>query len=381
MITINLYQIKKRLNSTRVPTLPGTPVLGELKQDFTLTGMTVRFQFSSPDDVPAYNYAYIPTLSRYYFITDWYYTRGFWNAALAVDVLASNRDDILNSTQYVARSTSHFDSALIDTAYPATGAAQHDSKGLSPASFWGADASGNNGTIVLGVICSDSDSIGAVTYYAMSMATFSSFMATMLSSINWAGISTSEISTELQKALINPTQYIVSCTWYPFIPSSLTGLTIVTSVKLGWWSFSPSGTVYQITTPLQSVVSRTQEIEIPKHPRGVGRRSYLQLSPYSVYTLKFPPFGVFELDSTELFNRDFLRVNVETSLLTGDCTIKITAYAFGEEYNMRNAFFYYTARLGVPLTVGQIAGDVNNWKNALVAGTVSGVAEALGGAF
>ena len=120
---------------------------------------------------------------------------------------------------------------------------------------------------------------------------------------------------------------------------------------------------------------------IPKHPGALGRRDYLQLSPYSTYTLKFPPFGVFELDSAELFNRDILLVHVTTSLLTGDCTIKITAYAYGEEYNVRNAFFYYSAALGVDLAVGQIAGDIGNYKNALVAGGAAGIAELAGGVF
>ena len=186
MINILLYQFRKRHNSTKLPDTQSTEVLGELKQDFTLTGLSIRFQFSDPSDVPGYNYAYIPSLSRYYFITDWYYTRGFWNAALAVDVLASNRDDILSSTQYVARSTSNFDSALIDTSYPATGNAKHDTRGMSPSVMWGGDISTNTGTIVLGVICSDTDSIGAVTYYALSMATFSEFMHTMLSNKSYA---------------------------------------------------------------------------------------------------------------------------------------------------------------------------------------------------
>lgn len=381
MITINLYQFRKRHNSTKLPDTQPTAVSGELKQDFTLTGLSVRFQFSNPAEVPAYNYAYIPSLSRYYFVTDWFYTRGFWNALLAVDVLASNRDDILASTQYVARSKSNFDSSLIDTSYPARGNARHLTNWMVPRDMWGSDASGNNGTIVLGVICSDTDSIGAVTYYAMGQMTFAAFMHNMLSSINWAGISTQEISQELQKALINPTQYIVSCRWFPIQISSLSNLPLVLAINLGWWSFPTSGTVYQITTPLAGQIARIQELQIPKHPRAVGRRTFLQLSPYSTYTLKFPPFGVFELDSVELLDRDFLSIRVNANLLTGDCTIMITAYQWGETVDYSNAFFYYSAQLGVPLAIGQIAGDVSNFKNGIIGGAAVGGLELLGGTF
>ena len=107
---------------------------------------------------------------------------------------------------------------------------------------------------------------------------------------------------------------------------------------------------------------------------------YLELSPYSVYTLKFPPFGCFELDSTELFDRDYLILRVAANVLSGDCTITATAYKIGETPDVKNAFLYVTGSFGVPLVVGQIAGDIGNYKNALVAGGVAGVA-ALSEAF
>lgn len=376
MVNIRLYDFRKRLNSTAIPSDSGaTYEQGEIKSEFSLTGFSVKFAFSDPADVPGWNYAKVVELNRYYFITDWYYSGGFWSAQFAVDVLASNRADILASQQYVSRAFSDFDSALIDTAYPATGSAKHANSYLTPAQFWGADMSGNSGTIVLGVISADTSPIGAVSYYAMSMTTFGAFMAAMLSSINWAGISATEISENLQKALINPTQYIVSCRWYPLALSSFSTLPVVLGgIKLGWWTFSVTGTIYQLSTPGAGQIARQQELAIPKHPAAVGRRSYLQLSPYSTYMLKFPPFGCFELDSTELYDRDYLVIRVNANVLTGDCTLMCTAYSYGETVQPQNAFFYYTGQFGVPLVVGQIAGDIGNYKSALLAGGVAGVA-------
>lgn len=383
MVNIRLYSFRKRLNSTAIPPDFGTTEQGELKDTFTLTGLSVKFRFSDPAQVPVYNYAYIVELSRYYFITDWYYEAGFWLARLAVDVLASNRADILASSQYVARSTSNFDASLIDTAYPAIGSAQHMSAALTPEELWGGSIAGNlDGVVVLGVISSSTNPIGAISYYVLSMGAFAEFMTAMLSSINWAGISASEISENLQKALINPTQYIVSCRWYPLNSNSaeITALPVVIGgIKLGWWSFAVSSTVRQIISPGAGSIVRSQELRIPKNlyqaASGWGRRAFMQLSPYSTYMLKFPPFGCFELDSTELYERDFLVIRVDANILTGDCTIKLTAYKQGETIPQANsAFFYYSGQFGVPLVIGQIAGDIGNYKNALLAGGVAGIA-------
>ena len=227
MLDIKLFSFKKRLNSLKIPNpQDATTVQGELKDSFTLTGFSVKFAFDDPAQVPAYNYARIDALSRYYFITDWFYSGGFWSAQLAVDVLASNRAEILASEQYVSRAyavpvapAQYARPMLIDAAYPTVGEAYNDSTTLYQSNMWGNSV--NGGIIILGVVSSDTQSIGAVTYYGMETSAFSGFMHSMLSSISWAGISSTEISEQLQKALLNPTQYIVSCQWFPFSASDL----------------------------------------------------------------------------------------------------------------------------------------------------------------
>lgn len=383
---IELFAFEKRLNSTKIPDGTGTVFNGELKESFTLTGLSVTFDMQSPESVPLYNYAYIQAFSRYYFITDWSYTGGFWVASLAVDVLASNRLGIFASTQYVKRAyhtaVAIAKPVIIDDMYPTEGGAYTDSVTISQANFWGSGIT--SGIVVLGVVCSDTHSIGAVTYYAMEAPVFSAFMATMLNSISWANISANEISQELQKALINPTQYIVSCRWYPFTVYDISvgqGVIATNIIKLGWWSINISGVAYLIDDIQRSNIRRVSTVEIPKNRQAVlDHRDYLNFAPYTTYNLYFPPFGSFDLDTTILYGHSHLYITVETSLLTGDATftLDVADNDGGTIISSGVPFMRYNSSMGVPLAIGAIAGDVGNYKNALVAGGVAGLSTLAG---
>ena len=67
-----------------------------------------------PYNINEYNYVYIDTLDRYYWIKDWVRNNGLWYGYCAEDVLASFRSDILNTTQYVLRSSTTYDNSIID---------------------------------------------------------------------------------------------------------------------------------------------------------------------------------------------------------------------------------------------------------------------------
>lgn len=377
-ITVTLHSFDKRKNSTAQPTAAGRTYVGEIKHDFSLTGFSVKFDLGVAVAAPTYNYAHIESLRRYYFITDWTYSAGFWVASLAVDVLASWKTEIGNSSQYVLRAYSRYSPGIIDTSYPTTGQVVRMNDQISAAQFWGADVSANAGLVVMGVIGASASGTGAVTYYALSMPVFRAFMQSMLSSIDWAGISTSEISKELQKALINPTQYIVSCRWYPILASSFTNGTPTTTINLGWWSFTVAGARI-LSTVSSAWVARENSFTIPKHPQRTGRGEYLNLSPYSTYMLRVLPFGVFELDSTDLFDMDTVGVQIDTNLMTGDSVMRVAAKtATIPQYNYANAFLVVEGQIGVPLPIGQVSADVGNYQNALMAGAVAGASDILG---
>lgn len=388
MVNLELWAFDKRVNSTKLPTTgSGAAFIGELKEPFAVTELTVSLNLGAQLVAPIYNYARVEELHRYYFITDWAYTGGLWYAHLAVDVLGTYKDEIGSSRQYVTRSASDFDANLIDSAYITKPSNIYRLYSLvTPRDFYGADVYGTQGLVVLGVIGSSSGAVGAVTYYAMSFPVFSSFMYQMLGGISWAQISGSEISLELQKALINPTQYIVSCRWYPISAAWFAQGVQVSQIDLGWWSFHLTGTARLLPSVDNSLYEFYAEMEIPKHPQMTAEGcAYLQASPYSTYTLKMLPFGVFEIDSLELFNHSYLWVKVETNLLTGDAVLKVGAKDFTGMVPDQQAFLVTEGRIGVDLPIGQVRADLTNYKQALVLGVATGAAgiidNAVGGGF
>ena len=379
-MNIQLWSFDKKKNSTKIPPVTGASMTGELKTPFTLTGLEIKFNLGKQTYAPTYNYCYIPNLRRYYFITDWYYDGGLWIAVCAVDVLASFKTEIGNSRQYVERSYSNYNPSIIDTAYLMRGDdIERFNSFVTSTTFWGASAFGNNGTIVMGVVGSSSFSTGAVTYYAMSQATFGAFMNTMLSSISWAGISATEISTELQKALINPTQYIVSCRWYPIVFSGFTQGSAVNAINLGWWTFNLMGSARVLATISNAFIERVNEVTIPKNPWKTARTDYMDMAPYSTYYFKFLPFGVFEIDSTELYDKTYLGFKVSVDLMTGAAILRLAAASSLGGYNWDNAFLVTEGQIGVTIPIGQVSADIGKYKNALIAGTATAIADIIDG--
>lgn len=380
MVNCQLWAFDKKKNSTKLPTGAGTAFTGELKEGFAVTELEICFNFGAVVNAPVYNYVHINELRRYYFIMEWYYSGGLWYAVCAVDVLATYKTEIGNSTQYVTRAYSNYDPNILDSAYltKADNITRMNAT-LTPTDFWGASAWGNNGTVVIGVVGGDASAIGAVTYYALQMSVFGAFMQSMLSGISWAGISATEISEELQKALINPTQYIVSARWFPIVYSGFSGGSATTSIKLGWWTFSVSS-ARVLNTVSSAWVHRDNYMTIPHNPQALNPRTqYLDLAPYSTYMFKFLPFGIFEIDSTELYDKTYLNISVDANLMTGDAVLKLCASAATGGANFDNSFLVTEGQIGVTIPVGQIAADIGKYKNALIAGGSQALAQLIGG--
>lgn len=379
MVNCQLWAFDKKKNSTKLPTGTGTAFTGELKEGFAVTELEICFNFGAVVNAPVYNYVHVNELRRYYFIMEWYYSGGLWYAVCAVDVLATYRTEIGNSMQYVIRAYSNYNPNILDSAYltKADNIVRLNAT-LTPTDFWGADAWGNTGTVVIGVVGANASSIGAVTYYAMQMSTFGAFMQSMLSGISWANISATEISEELQKALINPTQYIVSARWFPILYSGFTGGYATTTINLGWWSFTVGG-ARVLSTVSSAWVQRTNYLTIPHNPQASSPRlAYLDLAPYSTYMFKFLPFGIFEIDSTELYDKTYLNIQVDANLMTGDAVLKLCASAATGGANFDNSFLVTEGQIGVTIPVGQIAADIGKYKNALIAGGSQALAQLIG---
>ena len=81
-----------RVINKRLIEADGNTFIGVPRDEISVMNPIIRFE---SDDILRYNYAYIPSLQRYYSIVDrTAYRQGVWDVTFAVDVLMSFRRDI-----------------------------------------------------------------------------------------------------------------------------------------------------------------------------------------------------------------------------------------------------------------------------------------------
>lgn len=351
MPTVTFYRIQKKHNSTARPAPDADHITYQvqLKESSSVIAPVLKIRDENPT---RYNYAYIPDFGRYYYVNEWTWSQGFWTASLNVDALASWRAEIGESTQYVVRSAAAVDRSVFDGLYPIKVGVTAVTQEIEQIFEYELD----KGTYILGVVNASTNTIGAVTYYAMTSAQFAEFMDYMLGDVANYEIDTEEISENLQKALFNPFQYVVSCMWFPFTISTGTS---VSSIPFGWWSAPVSARRLTATAKASVFICA-----IPKHPEAQVINDYLNLSPYSEYHLYLSPFGTFNLDSTLLADSANILGAIYTDLLTGK------AYLF---LNTEKGQFleYRESMVGVPIQIAQI--------NNNPVGVISGIGGAIGG--
>lgn len=357
MLSVTLYEFKKRENSTLRPDSTVTQKTHEaaLKEETSLLYPKLIFDFGLKGNPSYYNYAYISDLgNRYYFIREWTVGPGhLWTAELEVDVLASWKNSIGASTQYLLRSSYTYDGGVIDTYYPAK----------QPPTVIVNDANSpwttvlKNGTYVLGVINDENggdaeSGRGATLYYAMTSSQLGYFMNYLLKSPDYLAIE--EFGDNLTKAFFDPMQYIVSCVWYPF---EIEG-TETTEIKFGWWTLEGAEGKF-LSAPIHY---ESVELELPKHPQAASRGAYLNRKPFSSYTLYFPGVGNIALDDSQ-FSDDSLTVQVATDLMTNTARCTITC---GKIISVQ----YPT--IGVPISMAKLSQDVIGGVGSITKSLLSG---------
>ena len=353
------YVFPKRSNSTKRPS-SGTDSNIEVKAPCNIINPEIKI--ASNANPTGYNYCYIPTWGRYYWVKNWTYSNSLWTASLVVDALASYRDQIGSSTEYVVRSSAQYDGTISDSLYPAKATVQS----VTNAFQGGFAETISEGFFVIGFIAKAANSIGAVTYVVMTPGNAKKLSAKLLTDVSYLSIDNAEISDSLTKILFNPYQYIVSCNYFPFSIAEITAhLPRVSSVDVGWWSVDvPCWILGEDNNNLTKSVS----VGIPKHPQAASRGGYCNASPYTDYTIFLQPFGVIPLDASKLWGATTLSIQYTVDLFTGDSILRM--------FTDTNQLVHETsAKLGVPIQLSNITFDVPSGGGLLQ----TGIAAAFGG--
>lgn len=359
-LTVKFYSVSKAVNSTALPT--GEPMAEyecRMLDACSILRPVILLNVGPQANPTGANYAYIAEYNRYYWVSDWTVNRGQWVATLSIDPLASWKEEIGNSFQYVLRSSSESDPTVQDSMYPATSASTWTSAVAAENPF--AHELGS-GEYVLGIV-GRSGSMGAVSYYIMTPTQFDTFGKKLYGDTSIYDVTESEISTF--KTQFNPLQYIVYCQWFPFTISKGSAQQYI---DFGWWQLETP--CYKI--PANPIYILNTVFALPNHPQ-LSRGTYLNKSPFSRYDLIYGTFGKVPLDASGLPDTTdrTVNANMQVDLITGYAILTITSPGGG-------TLAYASGKIGVDISLAQIAVD---YKGAAVQAVQTvGAAIASGGA-
>lgn len=333
---IGFTQFSKRENSTKRPALDTfTYYNGDFKLQSGILSPTLLLTLQGADGRPLnpvnWNYAYIPEFKRYYYVKEWVTNKGQWAVFLAVDVMATYKEFIGTSTQYVLRAASAHDGRVVDTRYPAlnyvTTSKVFESSGMS--------ASG--GSYILGVINGTVGRTGSVSYYVMDSSEIAYIMNWLLTQGNY------QFTDDLAFAILNPISYIVSCVYVPFaVPAAN-----VDAIKVGFWTVE-GATGRALINP--SIGLPSISLTIADHPQS-DRGIFLNKNPFTRANLSCKPFGLIPIDLFKVSDNTIV-CDIECDATNGLGSLSV--------YSGGNLLGIYYAQIGVSLAMAQGA------SNALV---------------
>lgn len=316
-VYVTLFNYNKKKNSTAKPVIEnGFTYECRIHSPCSLTSPEIILGFENKEAAPTYNYCYIDTFKRYYFIDDWTFSEGFWIASCSIDALASWWDLLKDTKQYVIRSASQYDTYVTDLAYSATTNISTVDTVITN-DYYKYQLS--QGTYVIGLIGKNEDAdMGAVTYVALSPGDFHQLASLIFTPTAFQDNILALSDSFFIKNMTGGIQDLMSfCKWFPFSPSD-TQTSALTNLTFGWYTTAFNA------NKVKNFVTKTFEVALPNHPQ-VSRGRYLNSSPFTTRTILFPPFGEIVLDSTQLVNVNTLRLIVSTEMLTGESRLIVRA--------------------------------------------------------
>ena len=371
MFDVNFYTVSKNVNSTAQPSGQGTVISCILKRPSSMVDPVLQIQLGATA-VPSWNYCYISAFSRYYFISNWTaMAGGVWEASLSVDVLATYKTVIGDTTFLIERASAASDGYLTDTLYPATLDVSDSVITLTQTTASGAwdgfemPTSFSSGVFILSIVNGDTSGF---SYYVLTPSEFRSFKdALYATSISW--YDGGNLSDGVKKSIANPFQYINSCIWFPRSPLPSPGPGI--NIRFGFWDSGVSA--HRLPEAAFDYMTLTvSNSSFTKHPQQ-ARGAYLNASPYTKVQAVFNPWGSFELDPAFIMKGYDLQMSARIDYVTGEATLRAESKS---NNTIKDLLYIGTAMFGVPIPITQRSLDMGNIGNALggFAGFATGIA-------
>lgn len=331
-LTITVYSgFSKRINSTKRPS-GGTNIdvllkhpTSVIKPTFIISGFNTSWN-------------YIGWGNRYYFVEDIIILSNTQAEYIcSLDVLATYKDVIGSSSQFVVRSSASSNGNIIDTKYPT----EANPVGLQQ---WlpnlESDMYQTGGGYVVGTISNDSES--GVSYYLLGYSEFRRFLNYLFGG---SFLNASDITSELQKELVNPFQYIASCMWFPFLDGSAGHWS--NNVKFGYWTSDATALLLDESS---REYRQADTIDLNVHPQAAARGNFLNAAPFTRRTLEVYGFGQIPLDTSFFVQNKSATIMVKVDKFTG--IGELTVESIG------GTVLKTQAQCGVPIKISQVTSPV-----------------------
>ncbi len=369
--TIKMGSFSKLENSTAQPVMTSWAeysVVFKDGADLSNPEITLAADFAT---IAGYNYAYM--LNRYYWITDIKVERtGYVRVSLKVDVLATYKSQIGNTNLYVLRSSTAADGTIRDNFYAtkATAITYHALQAPT------ADVPGlySSGVIVLSV--AGTNTTTGTILWQLSVSEFKRLILALYVELNGFQLS-DVISKVVQLFGGNPQTLINGAMWFPFG----FGTSAAEQLYIGGWAATEGGTpIYGqiINGPVQALAGVS--FTVVKHPDQTSRGRYLNLLPYTQYTMGIPGCGVIPLDNGKLLEETGITVNRYMDAFSGQLFVKVECSTTGQ------ILAVLSGQIGIPITLsgqnnaGQIIGGASSTIGAGAAAAITASPIAIAGA-
>lgn len=346
MLTIFLISTNKRKNSTLQPS-GGVEYSVSLKDGCSIDAPTFILNATN---INGYNYCYCKNWKKYYWIASRTYEKGVWFISCTCDLLATYKVDILSTNALVTRSSSKYDSFMIDTL-PTNNSQpfilhSDASMGLS-----------TDGYVIVAILGNSAQS-----YFAMSTVMANEVLSKLYTKECFQAHNNlyQTLDNVYAKFFIQASDYIISATWVPIDFGTID--MPIKQIHIGAYNTGinaksvSSGTIW----------TNTVTLDIPSHPKAKNK-DYLNFAPFAQYTLILPCVGTIPINDRLLSNASKLSIRY-TSDTKGALSILIWAdngFTIGSlSGNFGTSFAY--------------GGTSQSWTGALAGAISTGVSLGIG---
>lgn len=378
-IEIYLHQTNSDPRTLKKTLSPATKLKGTLREGTSMLNPTILINSGT---MFGWNYCYIPSTMRYYFITDVkLQNKNLYEVSLKCDVLMTYKNEILGLTTKVTRAESAHDWTLSDTfvepksyaiigAYPGkilSGAFGYPTPNIPITSSSQFQAYGH---LLFKISCSKLNHGSAMSTpsfgYVWASATipgFETFLQRVYESGYFAGdYKITDVITDIKWM---PTALPVMKGEYRFVQD------IVFENQQTMFNYVYVGDMDRYTFRIGRDLLTSQEtVSWIVNNIPVQTRTYLNSPPFKQMALLFPPFGMVKLESEVWGRKTQLTFTANVDSMTGDANLYVVDGGYKE--------LIANANVAIPIDMTYISKSGREIANAVIS-SCGNIVKSMGG--